>query len=137
MCDREAIAVTVKDILVDVLAVDAAELTGAARFFRDLDGESIEVLETQFQIEKKLKLSVNFQKVLGGESLPTDSAGFLTPQSLGSIRSALPFLQFDRLPPQVTLDTLVRELLTVDAIIDITWQAVQERQSQTPAVATL
>lgn len=135
MCDRETIAVTVRDILVEVLAVDAADLTGGARFFSDLDGESIEILETQFQIEKKLKLSVNFQKILGGEMLPTDEAGQLTPQSLGRIRSALPFLQFDRLPRNATLDTLVRELLTVDAIIDITWQAAQERRNLTPVAA--
>lgn len=135
MCDRDTIAATVKNILVDVLAVDAAELKGGARFFLDLDGESIEILETQFQIEKKLKLSVNFQKILGGESLLTDGAGFLTPQSLGRIRSALPFLQLDRLPPDATLDTLVRELLTVDAIIEITWQAAQEREQGNPVAA--
>ena len=135
MMDRDFVASVVREILIDVLAVEAEEAVGSARFFLELDGESIDLLETQFQIEKKLKISVNFQKVLGGESLPTDNAGHLTADALATIRAALPFLDFTRLPERVTLDSLIRELLTVDAIRDITWNAVQSQSNAMPLPA--
>ena len=135
MMDRDFVASVVREILIDVLAVEAEEAVGSARFFLELDGESIDLLETQFKIEKKLKISVNFQKVLGGESLPTDNAGHLTADALATIRAALPFLDFTRLPERVTLDSLIRELLTVDAIRDITWNAVQSQSNAMPLPA--
>lgn len=105
----------VKEILVDVLAVEPEDLLPKARFFGDLDGESIEVLELSFQLEKKLGIKVDFAKVLGGGDVKIDEHGVVTADSLRRLSESYPFLRIDQVGPAPTPEDM-KSLLTVDVI---------------------
>ncbi|HEY5622700.1 MAG TPA: phosphopantetheine-binding protein [Gammaproteobacteria bacterium] len=48
-----------RDILVDALRVDPAEIVPEARIFGDLFAESIDLLDIQFQLERAFGLSLD------------------------------------------------------------------------------
>ncbi|MFN0135273.1 MAG: phosphopantetheine-binding protein [Phycisphaerae bacterium] len=108
------IADVVLDVLVSVLMIEPHEATPHARFFQDLDGESIDLLDMGFQLQKLYGVPVEIGKQFT-ESVKTDEAGVVTPESLEALRATYPFLSIDRLPPSPTTETM-KELLTVDAI---------------------
>lgn len=119
MIDERTIESTVKAILVDVLAVDEREVTPAARFFVDLPGESIELLELGFQIKKRLCIDIDFNRIFAGDLVRTDASGAVTPDSRARLAAEFPFLPIDRLPRNATPQVLVHELLTVAAIVSL------------------
>jgi acyl carrier protein len=102
-------------ILIDVLGVEAEDLTPDARFFEDLDGESIDVLELSFRCEKHFKTKIEFQRMLGGELPATDSAGGLTDEAIEAIREKLPFINADEIRKHRKAHDL-RQLMTVNNI---------------------
>jgi acyl carrier protein len=84
-------------------------------FFADLGGESIDLLDLQFQIAKQLGVQVEFEKLLGGDAIKTDEHKIVTPESLKWLAQTYPFLPFHRLAPNPTPEGL-KALLTVEAI---------------------
>lgn len=123
MLQRAEVERIVREILVDVLMVDESDVVPAARFFPDLNGESIDLLDAGFQIEKRLGVRVEFTKAFAGDDAMTDSSGIVTDNWLASRRLQYPFLDFDRLPASPTPETLSAELLTVNAIVEFTLRA--------------
>lgn len=108
------IADVVRDVLVDVLSVEPEVIVPSAEFFADLDGESIDVLEMEFQFKKLYGVTFEIGRHFAG-SVQTDTAGVVLPESLAALREQFPFLAIDRLPPSPTTETL-KQLMTVDAI---------------------
>jgi acyl carrier protein len=68
--NSDQIFATLRDILVDALRVDPAEVTLQARIFGDLAAESIDILDIQFQIERAFGLSLDQNELI--ESLGAD-----------------------------------------------------------------
>ena len=120
------------DILMDVLAVEREELTPSARFFEDLGGESIDVLETSFRCEKRFGVKIQFEKVFSPESLRATDAGRLTPEALATLRAKFPFLDLEKIGADPTPMRL-RELFTVDAIVACVKQKLAEAALRPPA----
>jgi len=112
MLTDDQIREALHEMLIDVLAVDAEELTPHARFFEDLDGESIDLLELSFRCEQRFRTKVEFQHLLTGVPLETDSDGRLTDAAYDSLRAQLPFLATDDLRNYARIDDL-RQLMTV------------------------
>ena len=105
----------VKAIVADVLAVEPKELSPDTRFFSDAGGESIEVLELSFQIEKKLGVKVDFSKLFTGEEVEIDERGVVTADSLRRLSERYPFLAINQVGPEPTPEDM-KHLFTVDAI---------------------
>lgn len=125
MSSQPAIDAQIEAIIADVLAREPHEIIDDARFFADLGGESIEVLELQFQLEKKLGLRLAFSEVLAGQQVRTDARGVVTPESLAWLRENFPFLPLERLPADPTPEHLRQDLFTVGAIKALVRHAVE------------
>jgi acyl carrier protein len=55
---REEILQTLTDVAVEVLGVDAAQVTEAARFKDDLDADSLDLVEVVMALEEKLDIAI-------------------------------------------------------------------------------
>ena len=68
---NEKIRSELQKILVDALRVDPTEITLDARIFGDLEAESIDILDIQFQIERTFGLIIDQNELIAnlGEGL--------------------------------------------------------------------
>ncbi len=117
------------EILADTLGVDEEELTPKARFFADLGGESIDILELSFRCEKHFGIKVEFQKIAATEGLEVNERNELAPESLKRLKAELPFLElseFERNPSM----TDVSSLLTVEALVGYMAWSLREATGQ-------
>jgi acyl carrier protein len=124
-----------RSMIAQVLALDLHEVEPHSRFSLDLRGESIDLLELGFLIEKQLRLKVDFGRLFSAGAIETDDSGVITHTALARIRIAMPYLDFHRLPQQPTPQALFDELLTVSAIAEIIRTAAAAQPA--PAVAPL
>jgi acyl carrier protein len=115
MSSAEPIAQRVRAIIAEVLSVEEREATPSARFFRDLGGESIDILDLSFQLERQLGAKVEFGQLFAGDTIRTGQRGVVMPESLNWLADKYPFLPVQELRPNPTADSL-KDLLTVDAI---------------------
>jgi len=117
---REEILNSVRETLVDALAVEPDEVTEDATLTGDLGAESIDFLDIVFRLEKCFNI-----KIPRGELLPPDdllnnpdyvSNGKFTAAGLAQVKKAMPhadFANFDqdpdvnRMPDLFTVKTLV------------------------------
>ena len=76
------------EMLIDVLGVEGDELVPQARFFEDLGGESIDMLELTFQAERKFGCKVEFQKMVALDELELDPSRSLTERSIEKVWKA-------------------------------------------------
>jgi acyl carrier protein len=109
------LAPTIRAMIANILALEEDEVTPDSRFFADLGGESIELLELTFQLEKQLGCRVDFNRLIGSDDLQRDAQGIVTPASLAALATRYPFLPLARLKAQPTAEDL-KDLLTVDVI---------------------
>ena len=113
------------NIVADILARELNEVTPTARFFEDLGGESIDVLELSFRCEKIYGIKAEFQKI--GTAVRSDENGMLTPESLAKLKSNnfldLAAIEADPRAERVT------ELLTVGAIARYVHGALVEKSA--------
>lgn len=80
-------------VVADVLAHEPEDVTPGQNFFHDLGGESIDVLDLQFQIEKQLGIRAPFQEMLSANHLTLDDAGRLAEAARMQLAKDFPFLQ--------------------------------------------
>lgn len=121
---REEIFASVKETLVDALAVEPEEVTETATLTGDLGAESIDFLDIVFRLEKCFNI-----KIPRGELFPDDllnnpdfvSSGKFTTVGLAQLKKAMPhadFTNFDqdpdvnRMPDLFTVKTLVNYIET-------------------------
>ena len=109
------IAPQMREIIAAVLSVGEEEVVPTARFFADLGGESIDVLELSFHVERQFGVKIEFNRLLAGDQIQTDERGVVTPESLQWLAETYPFLAVERLGPSPTPEAM-KDLLTVDAI---------------------
>ena len=87
----------VREIIAECVGVDLAEVTPSANFFDDLGGESIDVIDLAFRLEKVFHVKAPFKALSRDELWVRDASGHLTPTALGLIRQELPFLDIEAL----------------------------------------
>lgn len=132
---NETLEVAIPRMIAEVLALEVSECVPDARFFADLNGESIDLLDLQFQIEKQLGIRVQLDVLASGDLLAADYRDVITPESLERIRRTFPFLPTERLPENATVHD-ARDLLTVRVIVEFTALAQREGSLRVaPAVA--
>ena len=119
---REDIEAWMHAALVDVLGLDEDEVTADARFFHDLDGESIDLLDLSFKCQQHFGVNLKLQDIFRGDFLETDAAGRLTDSAAERLRAAYPFLDVTVIRADPTADG-IKKLLTVDALVAIVDQA--------------
>lgn len=81
---------TVRQEIAECLGVELDEVTPEANFFEDLGGESIDLLDLSFRIEKTLGIRPDFSSVRDQLNLAADESGALTPESMERLRSVFP-----------------------------------------------
>ena len=127
MSQDQSVADTVRGIVAEILALEPEEVMPDSRFFADLGGESIDLLDLQFQLEKQLRARVDFSRALA--AIETDSEGHITPASLRRLDEQHPFLGVGRLSTPATPTDLL-DLLTTRSIV-----AFVERALEAPPLA--
>lgn len=116
----------VREQIAECLAADLDEIVPAANFFNDLGGESIDVLDLTFRIEKRLGVRPNFAVMKEEAALDFDESGRLTPESLAKARTLFPDLP---IPADGTIAP--RDLFTVAMIEAIVARALAATPSET------
>jgi acyl carrier protein len=114
---------SVNEMIVEILALEPEEIRPDARFFADLDGESIDLLELSFRCNKTYKHSVEFQKMLMADQLDVDPSGRLRESSLALIQEKYPFIDLTEYARDPQLDQ-IQDLLTVDVLAQFVHRVV-------------
>ena len=123
----------IQEIVVDILACELSEATPTARFFEDLGGESIDVLELSFRCEKIYGIRAEFQKL--GVGVRSDDNGMLTAESLNSLQTRYKFLDLTTIEADPRADR-VTELLTVGAIARYVHEALLAKDTSSSPQTT-
>ena len=111
------IAQPVRGIIAECLGCDLDDVTDDQNFFDDLGGESIDLLDLSFRIEKDLKIRVNFHQLMSPEDWQFDEEGRLTAASVEKLRSEFPAIDVEQLGAAEGVPA--RALLTVGFIIEV------------------
>ena len=107
----------VRDILAEVLSIDPGEVKPSARFFADLGGESIDLLDASFRFEKRFGIKVQFDKIFAPGEVVPDEEGRLSPQFAASLSKRFPSMDLQQVRIGKGFDG-VQQLLTVAVITD-------------------
>lgn len=119
-------SLAVREQIAECLAADLDEVAPTASFFNDLGGESIDVLDLTFRIEKRLGIRPNFAVIKEEAALDFDESGRLTPESLAKARALFPDL-----PIPADGAVAPRDLFTVAMIEAIVARALTATPSET------
>ncbi len=110
MSYQELLAI-VQEELCECLGVDADETVPTARFFDDLGGESIDVLDLTFRCERRLGVQVRLRDIATADPSYLDEHGRLTPKGVLAIKQRCPWLDENRITGETP-----RSLFTVEFI---------------------
>ena len=132
----ETIQEKLREILIDVLGVDREEIRPSARFFEDLGGESIDMLDLQFKCQKQFGVKIDFQKAIPTEQIGTTDNGRLTAEAVAAIRARFPFVDAAAFKVGMKLDQ-VRELFTVEALEHLLVAALKDAESKPDGAPSL
>jgi len=80
-------------IVAEVLGLDAEEVSPEQNFFHDLGGESIDVLDLQFRVEKDLGIRIQFQEMFSATRWSLDDQGRFTEETCAKLGDEFPFLE--------------------------------------------
>lgn len=122
-----ALAESVRRMIADVLVLDDSDVLPQARFFADLGGESIDMLDLSFQIERQLGYRVNFDRLIGSESIKLSEGGVLEPGAIRALAAKFPYLPVHLLPDSPRVEDL-KNLVTVETIVQFVADAGAEGQ---------
>jgi len=95
----ESILLDVRRLVAENLVLDLDEVRPDASFFTDLGGESIELLELKFHLERIHCVKIQVQE-LAALDVQLDERGCLSPESAAVLKGRYPFLKLDRFESQ-------------------------------------
>jgi len=121
-----SVAEIVRIRIADTLSLELEEVVPDARWYADLNGESIDLLDLSFQLEKHYQIRLEFGRLVANDIMETDAAGVVLPQSIERLAREFPFVPIDRLPPRPKRDDM-RSLLTVQSITRLVEREVAAR----------
>lgn len=125
--DRSEIYQKMSVLLVETLGVDEDEIEPSARFFHDLSGESIDLLDLSFHCQKTFGTDPRFQNLTTANFLETDDSNRLTPASLAGLQEAYPFIEIEAMRADPSIEQLKKQL-TVDVLVSIVEQSLPAQQ---------
>lgn len=124
---RDEIFETVREVLVDALAVDEDEVTADAKIMGDLGAESIDILDIQFKLEQAFGF-----KIAQGEMFPEGvmqdpdyvKDGKITDKGLDELKAKMPHFDFSKLGDDRSV-TGIGGIFTVDTLVSFCQQKLQ------------
>jgi len=116
----------VRRLTADVLQIEIDEITAGSPFFGDLGGESLDLLELKFRLERQFSVRVPFHDLTAND-VELDEEGRLTPSSLSLLKTKFPFLKLDGFETR-PLERRT-DLLTIEAIAGFVQMALDSRQT--------
>jgi acyl carrier protein len=84
----------VRRLVAEILQLELDEVRPQSYFFSDLDGESIDLIELSFQLDKLYGVRIKFQELATGD-YKLNEQGCLTSDSLDLLKTKYPFLKLD------------------------------------------
>ena len=111
----------VRELTAELLNLELDEVQAESLFFEDLAGESIDLIELSFHIDKRYSVRLKFQELIGGD-IQLDERNFLTAESLAKLKTKFPFLKLDRFATEPI--RRATEILTIEAIAGFVDQAL-------------
>jgi acyl carrier protein len=119
----------VREMIADVLALELSEVQPQSRFFEDLGGDSLDLLDFAFRAEKEWQVRMSLKELSSGEKMDVESP--LTPQQVSELKQRAPFLNFTLLEqnPQARGS----ELFTVSALVDWVYLTIQQKEPKRSA----
>jgi len=132
---RDEILLRVQDALVETLAVEPEDVIPQARFFEDLEGESIDVLDLSFRLEKTFGVKIPLQAL--SDHMQLTPAGILTEESADALAARFPFLM--KLRDRQQMMEHPSDLFNVQTIVDLVDHFLQQESkasSQNSETAT-
>ncbi|MEX0716467.1 MAG: acyl carrier protein [Planctomycetaceae bacterium] len=105
-----------RESIAELLEVELEEVVPEARFFHDLGGESLDVLDMTFRFERKYGVPVRFQQLLDPRDGTASADATGTSENFRRLRERFPFLENVDLESAATPDDL-KSLFTVDLIV--------------------
>ena len=108
----------VQSTLVDALGVDEDDVTANATLFKDLEAESIDLLDIVFRLERNFGI-----RIPRGELFPENISdpemvenGKLTPKGLAEIKQRMPYADLTEFEKNPEVEKLF-DLYTVDTLV--------------------
>lgn len=115
----------------DLLGIDVEDVTPDAPFFSRLQGESLDLLDLSFRIQKRFGIRASFRELLEGWKFAAD--GTIAADSVLHLSAAFPAIdwqsRFDAIQGQDP-----REAFTIELIAELLYQS-QFAESKREAVA--
>ncbi|HEY2253715.1 MAG TPA: acyl carrier protein [Planctomycetaceae bacterium] len=122
----ESILMDVRRLVAENLQHNIEDVRPEASFFGELEGESLDMLDLKFRLEKMYGVRIQVQDL----DYQLDDRGCLTPESLSLLKSNYQFLKLDGFESRPMQRR--GEFLTVEAIAGFVQMAVDGKSVTTP-----
>ncbi|RUR18133.1 acyl carrier protein [Legionella sp. km535] len=124
----------VREIIADVLVIDAEEVSLNSRLITDLGAESIDFLDLVFQLEKEFKIKIprgQLEKNARGELAEDEfeKGGTLTPAGLDALRNYLSEVPADQFKSNMKVNEIPM-LFTVETFCKLVVAAVEQQSAE-------
>ena len=129
MSETDAIAQPVREIIAECLAHEIEDVTDDQNFFDDLGGESIDLLDMSFHIEKDLGIRINFHQLMSSESWEFDDQLRLTAATIRKLTEEFPAIDVDQLGAEEGVPA--RTMLTDGFIIELVRSRTRAKAPET------
>ena len=127
----------VREIIADVLVIDAEEVSLNSRLITDLGAESIDFLDLVFQLEKEFKIKIprgqlekNARGALAEDEF--EKGGTLTPAGLNALKNYLSEVPSDQFKANMKVNEIPM-LFTVETFCKLVVAAVGQQNAETVA----
>ncbi len=127
--NREQIHAGVREDLADCLGIEPEEVELNARFFHDLGGESIDMLDFGFRSERRYGIRSPFPRLTAGDVWQFDEQGQLADSSRQRLQREFPSIDWQTRLAGVSLKSF-RDLLTIDLMVELLYCAQFEESPQ-------
>ncbi|KTD05751.1 acyl carrier protein [Fluoribacter gormanii] len=123
----------VREIVADVLVIDAEDVSLNSRLIADLGAESIDFLDLVFQLEKEFKIKIprgQLEKNARGDLAEDEfeKGGVLTEQGLKALQNYLSEVPADQFKPNMKVNEIPL-LFTIETFCKLVVVAIKEQQT--------
>ncbi|PWY56867.1 acyl carrier protein [Legionella qingyii] len=123
----------VREIVADVLVIDAEDVSLNSRLIADLGAESIDFLDLVFQLEKEFKIKIprgQLEKNARGDLAEDEfeKGGVITEQGLQVLQNYLSEVPADQFKPNMKVNEIPL-LFTIETFCKLVVAAINEQQT--------
>ncbi|MDB5342539.1 MAG: acpP 2 [Schlesneria sp.] len=120
--NRDQIHAGAREDLATCLGIEPEEIELDARFFHDLGGESIDLLDFGFRSERRYGIRSPFQRLTGGEGWQFDEQGQVAESTLVRLQTEFPQIDWPVRLAGISLESF-RDLLTIELMVELLYFA--------------